>query len=192
MAHQHSGKQEDGAAAAIRPPATSRAGIAAVRFVPVVIAIATTSATAVLAKDLPQPTAAGLWERVDSSGAPAAWFRILDCNGVYQGKMVKIFSRDGKNPAEWRCTACAGDQKDAPVIGLTFINGMQRNGLAYQGGSILDPRSGSVYSARMDLSPDGNQLSVRGYLGIELLGHTEVWRRIPDSAMPPGRFGACS
>jgi uncharacterized protein (DUF2147 family) len=141
----------------------------------------------------PQMTAAGLWERVDSSGAPAAWFRILDCNGVYQGKMVKIFSSPGgPNPSDWRCTGCAGSQRNAPVIGLTFIDGMRRNGLAYEGGSILDPRTGSVYSARMDLSPDGRQLNVRGYLGIELLGQTEAWRRLPDNALPPGRFAACS
>jgi uncharacterized protein (DUF2147 family) len=153
---------------------------------------ATGSAPAASAKDAPQPTAAGLWERVDSSGAPAAWFRVLDCGGIFQGKMVRIFSHDGQNPAEWRCTACTGDQQNAPVIGLTFIKGMKRNGLAYEGGSILDPRTGSVYGARMDVSPDGQQLSVRGFLGIELLGHTEVWRRLPDSAMPAGRSGACS
>jgi uncharacterized protein (DUF2147 family) len=155
------------------------------------IAFITTSRA--FAKDAPQPAAAGLWERVDSSGAPAAWFRILDCSGVFRGKMVKIFAAPpGQNPADWRCTACSGDQKNAPVIGLTFINGMTRNGLSYEGGSILDPRTGLVYSARMDLSPDGQQLSVRGYLGIELLGHTEVWRRLPDRAMPPGQFAACS
>lgn len=145
------------------------------------------------AKEPPQPAAVGLWERVDSSGAPAAWFRILDCNGIYQGKMVKIFSSPpGQNPADWRCTACAGAQRNAPVIGLTFINGMRRNGLSYEGGSILDPRTGLVYSARMDLSPDGNQLSVRGYLGIPILGRTEVWRRLPDNAVPSDRFASCS
>jgi uncharacterized protein (DUF2147 family) len=107
--------------------------------------------------------------------------------------MVKIFSSPGgQNPSEWRCTGCAGSQKNAPVIGLTFINGMRRNGLAYEGGSIIDPRTGSVYNARMDLSPDGRQLNVRGFLGIEFLGQTEAWRRLPDNAMPPGRFAACS
>jgi uncharacterized protein (DUF2147 family) len=154
-----------------------------------VLAIAAPSATGA-----PQQlTAAGLWERVDSSGAPAAWFRILDCNGVYQGKMVRIFQvPGGPDPSDWRCTGCAGAQKNAPVIGLTFINGMRRNGLSYEGGSITDPRTGGVYGARMDLSPDGRQLSVRGFLGIELFGQTEVWQRLPDNAVPAGRFAACS
>lgn len=138
------------------------------------------------------PTAAGLWEKVDSSGAPIAWFRILDCGGVYRGKMAKIYPRPGEDPSNWRCTACQGDQKDAPVIGLTFINGMRRNGLAYEGGSILDPRTGFVYSARMELSPDSQQLTVRGYLGIPILGQSEVWKRIPDSSLPPARFASCS
>jgi uncharacterized protein (DUF2147 family) len=154
--------------------------------------IGTLVVAAPLAIGVPQRTAAGLWERVDNSGAPVAWFRIIDCNGVFEGKMAKIFSRTGENPSEWRCTGCAGDQKNAPVIGLTFIKGMRRSGRAYEGGSILDPRSGLIYSARMELSPDGDQLEVRGYLGIPILGQSEFWRRIPDSSLPPGRFASCS
>jgi uncharacterized protein (DUF2147 family) len=189
MSRHHKGNPEDGLAMRTGAATDRRLVLPGAALSAFVII----AATGTFAKDAPQPTAAGLWERVDSSGAPAAWFRILDCSGVYKGKMVKIFaSPPGQDPADWRCTSCAGDQKNAPVIGLTFINGMTRNGLTYEGGSILDPRTGSVYSARMDLSPDGRQLSVRGYLGIELLGHTEVWRRLPDSAMPAGRFAACS
>lgn len=139
-----------------------------------------------------QPTAAGLWEAVDGD-TPAAWFRIVECDGVYQGRMVKIFlAPPGKDPAEWRCTACRGGEKNAPVIGLTFIRGMKRQGLTYEGGTILDPRTGLVYGARLDLSPDGRQLGVRGFLGIELLGHTEMWRRLPDDALPAGYLAGCS
>jgi uncharacterized protein (DUF2147 family) len=185
VAHLSKHLHDRSAAPTIRPAATAGAAV-------LMLTIAAPAATGA-PQPTAGPTAAGLWERVDSSGAPAAWFRILDCNGVYQGKMVKIFSAPpGQNPSDWRCSACVGNQRNAPVIGLTFINGMRRSGLAYEGGSILDPRTGSVYGARMDLSPDGRQLNVRGYLGIELLGQTEVWRRLPDNALPPGRFAACS
>ena len=130
-----------------------------------------------------EPTAAGLWEKRDNSGQPEGWFRITDRNGAYEGQSVKMFPKPGQDPASWRCTKCEGEQTDAPVLGITFIKGMKRQGLAYEDGKILDPRDGSLYSARMELSPDGQQLSVRGYLGISLLGRTEVWARLPDNAL---------
>ena len=130
-----------------------------------------------------EPTAAGLWEKRDDAGQPQGWFRITDRNGAYEGQIVKMFPKPGQDPASWRCTKCEGEQKDAPVLGITFIKGMKRQGLAYEDGKILDPRDGSTYSARMDLSPDGRQLSVRGYLGISLLGRTETWSRLPENAL---------
>ena len=130
-----------------------------------------------------EPSAAGLWEKRDTSGKPEGWFRITERNGAYEGQIVRMFPKPGQDPASWRCTKCEGEQKDAPVLGITFIKGMKRQGLAYENGKILDPRDGSTYSARMDLSPDGQQLSVRGYLGISLLGRTEAWSRLPENAL---------
>jgi uncharacterized protein (DUF2147 family) len=71
------------------------------------------------------------------------------------------------------------------MLDLIIVNGMQRKGLSYENGTILDPRDGSVYKASMELSPDGQKLSVRGYLGVPLLGQSQVWRRLPDNAMQP-------
>jgi len=137
-----------------------------------------------------EPTAAGIWEKVDSAGKPEGWFRVAEKGGVYEGQLAKVFPKPGEDPATWRCTKCEDERKDAPVVGITLIKGMQRQGLVYQNGTILDPRDGSVYKARMELSPDGRELSVRGFLGISLFGRTEVWKRLPDNALDDGKSTA--
>jgi uncharacterized protein (DUF2147 family) len=129
-----------------------------------------------------EPTADGIWELADDAGRPQGWFRIAEQKGVYEGQIVKMFPAAGEDPAAERCTRCEGEQKNAPVLGLTFIRGMQRKGLVYEGGRILNPRDGAEYRARMELSGDGRNLSVRGYLAIEMLGQTQVWHCVPASA----------
>jgi uncharacterized protein (DUF2147 family) len=128
-----------------------------------------------------EPSAAGLWQAVDDqTQKPTAWFLIRDNDGVYTGIIAKMFLKPGERPDE-PCSHCPGDRHNHPWLGLEIIRGMKRNGLNYEGGSILDPRDGDVYDAVMALSPDGQTLTVRGYLGISLLGKNQYWTRLPDS-----------
>jgi uncharacterized protein (DUF2147 family) len=136
-----------------------------------------------------EPNALGLWEQVDDkTSQPESWFRITEKDGVYTGTIVKMFSKPGDPPPEsFRCTKCEGDEKNAPVLGLALIKGMKRNGLAYESGTIMDPRDGTVYRALMNLSADGKKLEVRGYLGFAWAGRSQMWNRLPDNAMDPPR-----
>jgi uncharacterized protein (DUF2147 family) len=132
-----------------------------------------------------EPSAIGLWEQVDEkSGQPESWFRIAEKSGVFEGTIVKMFLKPGEDP-NWACDKCEGDERGKPVLGLALIKGMQRNGLEYENGSIMDPRDGKVYRAKMTISPDGQKLDVRGYLAFKWLGRTQTWNRLPDNALPP-------
>jgi uncharacterized protein (DUF2147 family) len=134
------------------------------------------------AVDAQEPSAAGLWQQVDpESGKSDGWFYISEHNGAYEGAIVRMFLKPG-DPPNPLCAKCVGDQQNAPWLGLTIIKGMVRKGLEYEGGTILDPRYGQEWKALMRLSPDGQDLTVRGYLAIPTFGKDQYWKRLPDCA----------
>jgi uncharacterized protein (DUF2147 family) len=125
----------------------------------------------------------GLWQAVDDdTKQPTGWFLVSQQNGVYAGKIVKMFLKPGEDPNSV-CDQCKDDRHNHPWLGLELIRGMQlESDDKYAGGTILDPRDGKIYKATLKVSPDGQTLIVRGYLGVELLGRNQYWTRLPDSA----------
>ncbi len=130
-----------------------------------------------------EQTPVGLWQAVDDdTKQPTGWFLIREHDGIYAGIIAKMFLKPGEDPNAL-CDKCRDDRHDHPWLGLEIIRGMRPDGdNKYADGTILDPRDGNVYKAMMTVTPDGQTLVVRGYLGFALLGRNQYWTRLPDSA----------
>jgi uncharacterized protein (DUF2147 family) len=129
-----------------------------------------------------EDTPVGRWVTIsDKDHSPRSVIEISDAGGTLQGTVRKIFDRPGDNP-QHLCMSCDGALKNKPVVGMTVITGMKRDGSGWDGGSIFDPGSGNTYSGEMHLD-GGDKLVVRGYLGISLLGRSQTWIR--ESAYKP-------
>ncbi len=147
-------------------------------IVAIILAVASLSFAALA--QTTEPSAAGLWLANDENGNPDAWFLIREHDGVYEGLIVRMYMKPGQRP-DIVCDRCTDDRQNKPWLGLDIIRGMKRDGLNYTDGTILDPRNGDIYRAKMNVEPDGKTLVVRGYLGISLFGQNRYWTRLPDS-----------
>ncbi|MGD0192829.1 MAG: DUF2147 domain-containing protein [Rhizomicrobium sp.] len=119
----------------------------------------------------------GRWKTIsDKTGRETGVVEISQFGDALTGKVVKIIPEAG-DPADPVCKKCDGPEKDQRVLGMTILKGFHRDGDEWDGGTILDPRTGSIYSSEIHLDDGGHKLQVRGYIGISLLGRTQTWIR---------------
>ena len=123
-------------------------------------------------------TAAGLWRTIDdATGKVRSLVRISEHGGTYSGTVEQILITLPDDDPQHRCVHCTGERKDQPIVGMTILWGMQRDGDSYTGGELLDPHNGKTYSAKMTLLDGGKKLDVRGFIGFSLIGRSQVWVR---------------
>jgi len=134
--------------------------------------------TALAANDTP----AGTWKTIDDATHQAkSIVQITENNGEYKATIVKLLNRspediarDGEFP---KCTKCDGERKDQPIEGMNIMWGVSKDDDVWDGGKIIDPKSGKTYKVKLTLKDGGRKLDVHGYIGFALLGRSQTWER---------------
>jgi uncharacterized protein (DUF2147 family) len=127
-------------------------------------------------------TPVGTWKTIDdASQRPRSLVEITEDGDALSGRIIRLFVDPGEDP-DPRCDKCPGARRDQRVIGMQILWNLRRDGDAWSGGEILDPESGEIYRVTIRPSADGDRLEVRGYIGISLLGRTQVWERAGQPA----------
>lgn len=121
---------------------------------------------------------AGTWMTIDDeTGRARSYITIRVDDGVASGKIDKIIAIKPGEKTDPLCTECKGDEYNKPVVGMTILRGLRRDGHEWLGGTILDPNNGKTYKCKVKAENGGQVLRVRGYVGFSLLGRTQFWRR---------------
>lgn len=122
-----------------------------------------------------QKTVLGKWKSIDDeTGKALGVVEIYEEEGKIYGKIIDILIPKDRNKT---CEKCPGEDKGKPILGLTVIKDLQKDGNEYNGGHILDPKHGKLYRCYINLENE-DKLKIRGYVGISLFGRTQYWHRV--------------
>ena len=125
--------------------------------------------------------ATGIWMTDDGDGDGAV--DIRPCGTSLCGYIYSILRiPDPSRPALDERNVKA-ELRTRPLCGIQVIGGVHATAPGQWGGGwIYDPKVGKTYG--VDLTPQGQQLSVHGYLPGGFLGRTVTWTR---PATPPAK-----
>ena len=112
----------------------------------------------------------GSWYTEDQE----AIFEFYRVEGEYRARLIPLAIPDmidSLNPVD--------SLKTRPIAGATTIRGLRYNPekQRWEGGTVYNPSNGKTYSCTCRLIGTGTEMEFRGYLGISLLGQTQVWVR---------------
>ncbi len=121
----------------------------------------------------------GFWNTQDND----AVFEIYACGSLYCGKIISLEEpnyppTDKEMPGKPKVDINNPNPalRNRTLVGLRLIYGFHYAGDNSWNGMIYNPEDGETY--RCNFSMDGeDRLKVRGYIGIPLLGRTQVWTR---------------
>ena len=119
----------------------------------------------------------GKWITIDDeTNKKKSIVELYKVDGKLYGKIIYLFPREGRED-DPKCKKCTDDRKDQPLVGLQIVRSLKWDGEEWEGGTIVDPEIGKIYTVKMWLvEGNANLLNVRGYIGP--LYRTQKWVRV--------------
>lgn len=102
---------------------------------------------------------------------------LAPCGAALCGTVVRVLAnRSMSSPGT---EMAAADSR--PALGMVLLSDFMPSGEGEWKGQIYNRENGKTYSALMT-HPAADQLLIRAYIGLPLLGKTQVWRRVGTAA----------
>jgi uncharacterized protein (DUF2147 family) len=116
----------------------------------------------------------GVWLSENKNGK----IQIYKAGNKYFGKLIwgkTMYEADGVTSRKDTKNSDAS-LRNRNLKDLVILTDMEYDDGEWEDGKVYDPEKGKTYSCTMKLN--GNQLNLRGYVGVSLLGRTSVWTRV--------------
>lgn len=116
----------------------------------------------------------GTW--VNATGE--AHVNIFKKGDKYYGKIswLKV-PKDEKGNVKTDLKNPETSMRSKPILGMEMLRDFVYEDGKWTDGKIYDPKSGKTYSCNMNIKSNG-ELNMRGYIGISLIGRSEIWKRV--------------
>ena len=130
----------------------------------------------------------GFWRTIDDkTGQQVSIVEIKKkADNTYGVKVVYRYPQLGSTQVLTNCVKCPEPFKKKPILGLEIAWNIKENPNKpneFIDGRILEPKTGNIYKGKATLEANGKRVRMRGYIGVSLLGRSQVWIRT-HSATP--------
>jgi uncharacterized protein (DUF2147 family) len=133
------------------------------------------AALVILANDEKQSHILGNWLTEPKDGIIQI---SVAAGAVYEGRII-----GGSHPGRLDDKNPDASQRGKPLRGQVILRELHYDGDGkWSGGSIYEPDSGRTYKCLVELMAS-DSLKVRGYIGISMLGKSQIWTRYTGTSM---------
>lgn len=144
-----------------------------------VLSLLAISGAAVAEDKAPGDAVLGKWWFPKKNGQ----FEMTKTNGIFSGRVIAYDdpkALDNKNPDPKLATR--------KFIGIEMLSNFKYDPAEkeWSGGTVYDGDNGKTYSSKLRFAKNKpNELRCRGYVGVSLLGRTEIFQRVTTEGEKP-------